>query len=128
MSLLTPAGAALVKLMGEMPRGPKREGTFALWLTLRVAEDVFLLPPPPERALRRRVAALEQRLTSLSLPAPLRRALAAALSELEEPRREAAALVLQQLVAPAREVLGNEAGEAIGKAARTAAQRAREAS
>ena len=126
MSLFTPAGAALVELMGEMPRGPRREGIFALWLTLRVAEDVFLVPPLPERAVRRRVAALEQRLSSLSLPAPLRRALAAALSQLEAPRREAAALVLQQLVAPAREVLGTEAGDAIAKASRTAAQRIRD--
>jgi hypothetical protein len=125
MSLLTPSGTTLVKLMGELPRGPRREGTFALWLTLRVAEDAFLLPPPPERATRRRVAALTQRLSSLSLPAPLRRALAAALSELAEPRRDAAALVLQQLVAPTREVLGSEAGDAIAKAARTATQRVR---
>lgn len=125
MSLLTPAGAMLVRLMGEIPRGPKREGVFALWLTLRVAEDVLLVPPPPERAMRRRVAALEQRLSSLSVPAPLRRALGAALGALGEPRREEAALVLQQLVAPAREVLGPEAGDAIAKAAR-AAQRARD--
>jgi hypothetical protein len=128
MSLFTPAGAALVELMGEMPRGPRREGIFALWLTLRVAEDVFLVPPTPERAVRRRVAALEQRLSSLSLPAPLRRALAAALSQLEAPGREAAALVLQQLVAPAREVLGAEAGEVLAKAARVATQRVREGS
>ena len=83
MTLLSPAGAALVRVMGEMPRGPKREGVFALWLTLRVAEDLLLLPPPPERGTRRRVAALEQRLSSLSLPAPLRRALVSALAELK---------------------------------------------
>lgn len=126
MSMLSSTGAALVKLMGEVPRGPKREGAFALWLTVRVAEDVFLAPPPPERAMRRRVAALEQRLSSLILPAPLRRALGAALSELREPRRERAALVLHQLVAPAREALGPEAGEAVGRAARAAAQRMKE--
>src|SRR6185503_1052501 len=32
MSLLSPAGMALVKLMGDMPRGPRRDGAFALWL------------------------------------------------------------------------------------------------
>ena len=58
MTLLSAPDAALVKLMGEMPRGPRREGVFALWLTLRVAQDVFLVPPPPERAMRRRVASL----------------------------------------------------------------------
>ncbi|HEV8613166.1 MAG TPA: hypothetical protein VGQ73_06625 [Gemmatimonadales bacterium] len=126
MSLCSPAGWALVKLMVETPRGPRREGVFALWLTLRVAEDVFLVPPPPERAMRRRVALLEQRLSSLMLPAPLRRALAAALSELREPRHEKAALVLQQLIAPARETLGPEAGDALGRAARVAAQQVKE--
>ena len=126
MSLLSAPDAALVKLMGEMPRGPRREGLFALWLLLRVAQDVFLIPAPAERSLRRRVAALDQRLSSLSLPAPLRRALAAALAELKEPGRAQAALALHQLVAPAREVLGAEAAEAIGKAARTATQRVRD--
>jgi len=125
MSVLSSGGIALVKLMRDMPRGPRREGVFALWLTLRVVEDGFLQPPPPERAIRRRVVALEQRFSSLTLPGPLRRALTAALADLREPKREQAGLVLQQLVAPAREVLGAEAADAVGKAARTAGQRAR---
>ncbi len=120
MTLHTPAGSALVRMMNEAPRGPRREGLFALWLTLRVAEDLLLVPPHPERAMRRRVAALEQRLSSLTLPEPLRRALAAAIAELKSPVREQAALVLQQLVPPARETIGVEAGEALAKAARTA--------
>ncbi len=123
MSLLSPGGAALVELMGETPRGPRREGVFALWLTLRVAEDLLLTPPQADRAVKRRVAALERRLSSLSLPAPLRRALVAALAELNEPRREKAAQVLQLLVAPAREALGSDAAEILGRAARGAAQR-----
>jgi len=126
MSVLSPAGATLVKLMGEMPRGPRREGIFALWLTLRMTEDLLLVPPQTERAVKRRVAALEQRLSSLILPAPIRRALVSALTTLLEPGREQAALVLQQLVAPAREALGAEAGEAVSKAARSAGQRVRE--
>lgn len=127
MSLLSPAGLTLVKLMGEMPRGPRREGLFALWLTLRITEDLLLAPPQPERAVKRRVAALEQRLSSVILPAPLRRALVSALAALAEPGREQAALVLQQLVAPSRETLGAEAGEAVSRAARSAVQRVREA-
>jgi hypothetical protein len=123
MSFLGPGGAALVKLMGEMPRGPRREGVFALWLTLRVAEDLLLTPPQADRAVKRRVAALERRLSSLSLPAPLRRALVTALAELNEPRREKAGQVLQLLVAPAREVLGGDAAEVLSRAARSAAQR-----
>jgi hypothetical protein len=127
MSLLSPAGLTLVKLMGEMPRGPRREGLFALWLTLRITEDLLLVPPQPERAVKRRVAALEQRLSSVILPGPLRRALVSALAALAEPGREQAGLVLQQLVAPSRETLGAEAGEAVSRAARSAVQRLREA-
>lgn len=126
MSLLSPAGVALVRLMGEMPRGPRREGVFALWLTVRVAEDLLLLPPPPERGTKRRVAALEQRFSSLSLPAPLRRALVAALAELKEPRRDRVGQVLMLLVAPARETLGAEASEILARATRSAANRVRE--
>ncbi|HEV8195617.1 MAG TPA: hypothetical protein VGP87_03170 [Gemmatimonadales bacterium] len=124
MSLLSPGGAALIKLMGDTPRGPRREGVFALWLTLRVAEDLLLWPPQPERGVKRRVIALDRRLSSLSIPAPLRRALVAALAELNEPRREKAGPVLQLLVAPAREVLGSEVADVLGRAARQAALRA----
>jgi hypothetical protein len=126
MSRLSPGGAALVKIMGETPRGPRREGIFALWLTLRVAEDLLLVPPQAERAVKRRVAALEQRLSSLSLPAPLRRALVASLAELNQPGREKAGQVLQLLVAPAREAIGTDAADVLNRAARSAAQRARE--
>ena len=120
-----PSCSALVKLMGDTPRGPRREGVFALWLTVRVTEDLLLAPPQPERAVKRRVAALERRLSSLSLPAPLKRGLVAALAELSEPRREKAGQVLQLLVAPAREALGSEAAEVLGRAARSAAQSSR---
>ncbi len=126
MSLLSPGGAALVKLMGETPRGPRREGVFALWLTLRVAEDLLLTPSQTERGVKRRVAALERRLSSLSLPAQLRRALVTALAELNEPRPEKAGQVLQLLVAPAREALGSDAAEVLSRAARSASQRVRE--
>jgi hypothetical protein len=123
MSLLSPAGTALVRLMGDLPRGPRREGVFALWLTLRVAEDLLLVPPPPERASKRRVAALEQRLSSLSFPAPLRRALVGTLTELKEARRDRVAQALLLLVAPARDTLGPEASEILARAARSAGQR-----
>jgi hypothetical protein len=123
MSLLTPAGATMVRLMGEAPRGPRREGLFALWLTLRVVEDLLLLPAQPERAIKRRVAALEQRLSSMSLPGPLRRAFVSALASLNEPARGQAGAVLHQLVAPAKEVLGAEAAEILTRAAKLAALR-----
>jgi hypothetical protein len=117
-----PAASALLSLLPQTARGPKRGGIFALWLTLRVAQDLLLDPPPLERAHRRRVQALEQRLSSLTMPPPLRRALVAAVSQLREVRPETAAQVLSQLVAPARETGGAEAGEALALAARQARQ------
>ncbi|HKA59860.1 MAG TPA: hypothetical protein VKD28_14660 [Gemmatimonadales bacterium] len=116
----TPAEERLVTLIAEAARGPQREGLFALWLVVRAAEA--LLPPAPVSAKnhRRRLQALESRLGSLALPAPLRRALSAARQHLETATPHAAALVLSQLTAPAREVLGSEAAEAVTVAARTA--------
>jgi hypothetical protein len=120
MSGWDPSASALLSLLPQTARGPKRGGIFALWLTLRVAQDLLLDPPPPERAHRRRVQALEQRLSSLTMPPPLRRALAAAVSQLREGRPETAAQVLSQLVAPARDAGGSEAGEAVALAAKQA--------
>jgi hypothetical protein len=115
-----PAATALLCLLPTTARGPRREGIFALWLTVRVAQDLLRDVPPSERAHRRRLQALEHRLSSLTIPPPLRRALAAALSQLGEPRPETAAQVLSQLVAPARDTGGPEAGEALAQAARAA--------
>lgn len=116
----TPAEERLITLLAEAARGPKRDGLFAVWLVVRAAEG--LLPPFPVSARnhRRRLQALEHRLASLALPAPLQRALAAARQHLEPASPAAAALVLSQLVAPARDVLGPEAGEAVAVAARAA--------
>lgn len=112
--------APLLTLLPQTARGPRRDGIFALWLTVRIAQDLFADPPLPERAHRRRVLALGQRVSSLMLPPPLRRALAAAMAELEGGDQLAAAQVLSQLVAPAREGAGSEAGDALAQAARAA--------
>jgi hypothetical protein len=116
----TPAEERLIGLVAESVRGPKRDGLFALWLVVRLAEG--LLPPRPlsGKNHRRRLQALEARLGGLALPGPLKRAFAAARHHLEPATPAAAAMVLSQLVAPAREVLGPEAGEAVAVAARTA--------
>lgn len=116
----TQAEERLVTLIAEAARGPQREGLFALWLVVRAAEA--LLPPAPVSAKnhRRRLQALETRLGSLALPAPLKRALAAARQHLETATPHAAALVLSQLTAPARDVLGADAADAVTVAARTA--------
>ncbi len=117
-----PAATALLELLPRTARGPKRDGIFALWLTLRVARDLRRGSPALERAHRRRVGALEQRLSSLALPPPLRRALAAAVADLIEPDATRAARALSQLVAPARETAGAEAADAVALAARAARQ------
>ncbi len=116
----TPCEARLISLVADAARGPERDGLFALWLVIRAAE--VLLPPQTVsgRNHRRRLQALEGRLGSLALPAPLRRALVAARHHLEPGTPSAAALVLNQLVAPARDVLGAEAADAIAVAARAA--------
>jgi hypothetical protein len=115
-----PASVELLALMPRTARGPRREATFALWLTVRAALDLLLDPSLPERAHKKRVTALEGRLSSLTLPASLRRALAAALLQLREARPETAAPVLSQLVAPAREAVSSEAADALAVAARAA--------
>jgi hypothetical protein len=110
----------LVALVAEAPRGPRRDGLFALWLVVRSAAGC--LPPAPvsRRNHRRRLQALETRLGGLALPAPLRRAFAAARHHLEPGTAAAAAIVLSELVAPAREVLGPDAADAVATAARAA--------
>jgi hypothetical protein len=118
MSGWDPAATALLVLLPQTGRGPGREGIFALWLTVRVAQDLLRESPPADRAHRRRLQALEQRLSSLTMPPPLRRALATAMSQLRDPRPETAVQVLSQLVAPAREANGAEAGDALAQAAR----------
>jgi hypothetical protein len=93
---------------------------YALWLVLRITLDYLSDPALPERATRRRLTALESRLSSLTIPPPLRRALTALLQELKEGGREAVPVVLSTLVAPARESAGPEAADAVQRAARTA--------
>ena len=114
------AADTLLDLLPQTGRGPKRGGIFALWLTLRVAQDLLLEPAPQERAHRRRVQALERRLSSLTMPPPLRRALVSAVTQLRDSRPEVLPQILSQLVAPAREAGGGEAGDAVARAAKEA--------
>src|SRR5215207_8921111 len=75
MSGWDPAATELVRLLARTARGPRREGIFALWLTVRVTQDLLLVPPVADRAQRRRIQALEHRLATLTLPPQLGRAL-----------------------------------------------------
>jgi hypothetical protein len=119
------ASAELVRLLARTARGPKREGIYALWLTVRVTQDLMAKPPVAERAQRRRVQALEHRLATLTLPPQLRRALAAALLQLRNPRPDTAADVLAQLAAPARDGAGAETGDVLVTAAKAAREKTR---
>ena len=118
--LLASTERHLIKDLQVTARGPKRNGIFALWLFVHACDG--MLPPRSlsDRATRRRLEGLKQRMTSLSLPPPLRRALSGSLPELEAGTAEAASLVLRQLVAPVRDVLGAETAEAVSGAARLA--------
>jgi hypothetical protein len=117
---LSPAEDRLLEALADAARGPKRNSLFALWLVLRQCDG--RLPPGElsERADGLRLERLERRLSSLSLPTPLRRALPAAMRELRENRSDSVPVALQQLVAPTREALGRGAADAVGFAARTA--------
>jgi hypothetical protein len=122
MSGWEPSAADLLDLLARSARGPRRGGLYALWLTLRVSQDFLLDPPLNERAMRRRLTALESRLSSLTIPPPLRRALGAALGQLHEATRESVPGILNTLIAPAKEGAGPEAADAIRRAERSARQ------
>jgi hypothetical protein len=103
-------------------RGPRRNGLFAVWLVLRACGD--LLPPHrvSDRGHRQRMESLKGRLHSLSLPVPLRKALAGSVHLLADGTAAAAGMALQQLVAPVAETLGQPAADVISQAARTAGE------
>ncbi len=116
----------LVDAMAESARGPRQTGAYALWLFVRQCDGY--LPPSavsPE-ASATRLGLLERRLSSLSLPSPLRRALNGSLRELKADVPPDVAFALEQLVAPARDALGPAVSDAVARAARKAAALARE--
>lgn len=99
--------------MTDAPRGPRRQQLFAVWLAARVIQGIATEAWAPSGAHQKRVAALADRLKSLSLPAPTRRALNAAIQDLAELTPEAARLAASRLVAPVREAIGADGVEAI---------------
>jgi hypothetical protein len=116
---LPAADTAFAAALAESPRGPSRDGVFALWLVVRAALGAA---PPLQAPLRQaeRLKAVAARLKSLNAPGPLRRSLAAAIQDLLAPKGAAPAVVLQHLVAPTAECLGRRLAEAVGAAARAA--------
>src|SRR5258708_5480069 len=116
----TPLEDRLVGLLAAAARGPKRDGLYALWLTVRTAEGLLSPAPVSAKNHRPRLPTLAHRLGRLPPAAPLKRALVAAPQHLPPATAAAAAVGLGQLVAPAGEVLGLEAGDAVATAARAA--------
>jgi hypothetical protein len=114
----SPPLLALLTLQRQFERGPKREGAFALWLTVRMAIDLGTKDHLPDKNDRRRVGLLGRRLGTLAVPRSLARGLAAALGHLDDATPGGARIALAQLVAPARDALGPEAAEAVASAAR----------
>jgi hypothetical protein len=118
MSEANAALDVLLELQERLPRGPKREGAFAIWLVARVAWETGMLASEADRTDRRRIALLDKRLAPLAIPRPLARGLATAVNHLQEGTVAAARIALSQVVAPARETIGPEAGEAVARLAR----------
>lgn len=117
--MLTPASRGLLELMATAPRGPRRDGLFALWLVLHVAEDLHLAFGAAERPYRRRVGLLEQRISSLALPAALKRDLARVIEGLKTSAAAPAGPLLAGLVGATRDGVGPDAADLVQKAARS---------
>ena len=109
---------SLLLLLAETERGPRRDGLYAVWLTARAAADLAAEVGCEARPRKRRLDALEQRLSSLTLASPLRRGLVAALSHLRDPDVGTPTIALSQLIAPVRESLGVAAADCLAQAAR----------
>ena len=106
--------------MSTAVRGPKQNGYYALWLFVRQCDGELLRGALSPDASERRLALLERRLSSLSLPAPLRRGMSGALRELHSGPETDVAHALDQLIAPASDALGPTAADAMAKASRKA--------
>lgn len=114
---MTEVEARFIAALAAEARGPKRNGIFALWLFAHVAEAALAPGTVSPRNHRKRVELLQRRLSSVSVPPPLKRALAGAIRLLADGTPQSAALALHHLVAPARETVGAGAADALVSAA-----------
>lgn len=113
------ADADFATALAASPRGPERDGIFALWLVVRAALGAATPVAAPARHADR-LKALARRIKSLNPPAPLRRSLTAAVADLLAPRGAAPGIVLAHLVAPTADCLPRRAADAVAAAARAA--------
>jgi hypothetical protein len=87
---------------------------------LRICDGILAHDQVSNRARKRRLEALERRLSSLSLQPLLRRTLLGTLRELSPATTESVVTSLQHLATAARDSLGAGPGEAIASALRAA--------
>lgn len=106
----------LLEGMANTARGQRRDAFYALWLFVRQCDGHLAPRALSPDANRKRLEGLERRLSSLTLPAPLRRGMTGGLGQLREHEPDIA-LALHQLVAPTKDTLGAEAADAIDAAA-----------
>ncbi len=112
------ADTAFATALSQSPRGPQRDGVFALWLVVRAALSPAGAGAGAAGRQADRLKSLQRRLKSLNAPAPLRRSLVAAIADLSASRPVAPAIVLSHLVAPAADTVGKPVADAIAAAAR----------
>jgi hypothetical protein len=129
---LSPAPTALTAVLDRLldameaaDRGPRQNALFALWLLARHCDAALVPASLSAHAGTARLDGLERRLSSLSLPAPLRRALPGSLRELRNADPHRIPIALQQLAAPVRDAIGASLGDAFAQAARRARLQAR---
>jgi len=113
---------AVCELLARAARGPQRNGLFAVWLLLRVTSDLLPREGSPDRAQRRRVQAMEQRLRSLTLPATLRESMTRAAEILTGGSADGALTALREIQQPVRDALGPRAADVIREALSEAQQ------
>ena len=114
--------SAFANALASAPRGPGRDGTFALWLVVRAA--IGASAPASASRHAERLRALGRRLRSLNPPAPLRRALTAATTDLGATKGVTPGVVLSHLVAPTAECLDRKLADAVAAAAKAIKARA----
>lgn len=117
--LLAREEAVIAEALAFSARGPKRNGLYAIWLFLRLCGDLGPPFPVGDRSHRRRVQQFERRISSLTLPAELRRAIGTGADHLkaEEPDP---ARALRAILSPSRQLLGHRAAEAVADALKRA--------
>ncbi len=115
--LLADEERTIVDELALSVRGPRQNGLFVLWLLLRVCGDLFPPNALTERSHRRRLLSLEKRVSSLTLPPTLRKAVRECTGMLREASPASAVAALRAVSVPV-DTLGPAARGAVLRALR----------